>query len=223
MNYLDILAYIKPDKKIFTEEAKQLESTIEKLGEKLSSFANPDFEKLTRARILASNTHLKEQSSLQKWDAANATLAEFISQESPLLEIFQGINQSLTDSQSELRDHRIFTCDEEYLEPEHVPAAVETLKGYSEGFLKNSPLAFGFYLYLWGVTVHPFENGNGRTARLLGDYKLIQNGFLPMCFQSPVYSHVAITYNGRHRNIEGSYLKFLGAVINSYEIVMGKA
>ena len=39
-------------------------------------------------------------------------------------------------------------------------------------------LAFDFHLRY--EQIHPFENGNGRTGRLLMNKILIQNGMLPM-------------------------------------------
>lgn len=42
------------------------------------------------------------------------------------------------------------------------------------------PLQTAFDFHLRYEQIHPFENGNGRTGRLLMDKILLQNGLLPM-------------------------------------------
>jgi Fic family protein len=42
------------------------------------------------------------------------------------------------------------------------------------------PLQLAFDFHLKYEQIHPFENGNGRTGRLLMNKILIQNGMLPM-------------------------------------------
>ena len=85
--------------------------------------------------------------------------------------------------------------------------------------IKKTPLKKAFEIYLSIVTIHPFVNGNGRTARLAADWILMSSGYLPVCFDSPIQSHVAVTLNQPLRNREVSYCKFLSAVEKSYEIL----
>ncbi len=42
---------------------------------------------------------------------------------------------------------------------------------------KVHPVAFAAWLHLRLVTIHPFQDGNGRTARLLMNLALVQDGF----------------------------------------------
>ncbi|NLJ70973.1 MAG: Fic family protein [Clostridiaceae bacterium] len=42
------------------------------------------------------------------------------------------------------------------------------------------PVIFSAYLHLELVRIHPFVDGNGRTARLLTNLSLIRNGYLPI-------------------------------------------
>ncbi len=51
---------------------------------------------------------------------------------------------------------------------------------------KYHPVEFAALLHLKFVTIHPFIDGNGRTARLLTNLALIQKGYLPVIVP-PVY------------------------------------
>ena len=49
----------------------------------------------------------------------------------------------------------------------------------------SSPLSYHLLMFLkfyWQVEIHPFKDGNGRTARLLMNLILMQNGFPPLLF-----------------------------------------
>lgn len=66
----------------------------------------------------------------------------------------------------------------EYIPPyyEEIPSLMNELLDYmnnSDDYVLIKAALFHYYL----VTIHPFENGNGRTARLLSDYYLDINGY----------------------------------------------
>jgi len=105
-----------------------------------------------------------------------------------------------------------------YLSPKFIQQA---FKNYFSSIdsLKEEPLQQAFETYLSVITIHPFENGNGRTARLAADFYLFKNNILPVSFKSPVLSHVALVKNNVKRSKDESYLKFLKAVENSYNLV----
>lgn len=57
------------------------------------------------------------------------------------------------------------------------------IKGFYED-LKNktdlNPIEFAAWTHAEFVRIHPFIDGNGRTSRLLMNYQLLSNGFLPV-------------------------------------------
>lgn len=52
------------------------------------------------------------------------------------------------------------------------------------------PLSRSAFAYQSICTIHPFINGNGRTARLFAEQILIDNGFPPLIFPAPTFSFV---------------------------------
>ncbi len=54
------------------------------------------------------------------------------------------------------------------------------------------PIAGAALLYQWLVTVHPFEDANGRTARLALDHHLGSVGLPPACIHASAVDHVAV-------------------------------
>lgn len=45
---------------------------------------------------------------------------------------------------------------------------------------KGNPLEYAAWTHAEFVRIHPFVDGNGRTSRLIMNYQLIRNGFLPV-------------------------------------------
>ncbi|MBQ7703355.1 MAG: Fic family protein [Firmicutes bacterium] len=70
------------------------------------------------------------------------------------------------------------TGDLEYVPPEYrdVPALLEELVRYVNE-TDDHPLIVAAVVHYQLVTIHPFEDGNGRTARLLSGYILDTNGY----------------------------------------------
>ncbi len=66
-----------------------------------------------------------------------------------------------------------------------LPAALE------ERAREVHPIAAAALAYQWLVTVHPFDDGNGRTARLVTDLLLARAGLPPACIAGGA-DHVAV-------------------------------
>jgi len=181
----------------------------------------PSAKKLTElnaARLIASNT-LKNSKEVEFWNLAQRTLFDLIVRKAHLDSgDLLALNSSLTNGPSVVRDFEIGTGAGTYLSCQFVVPALDSHLARLEIF-NGHPLRQAFETYLNLVTVHPFQNGNGRTARLAADFYLFKNGFLPVCFESPVRSHVALIKNGVLRLKDEAYLRFLQAVENSYHLV----
>lgn len=57
------------------------------------------------------------------------------------------------------------------------PPLMEALGRYLSGSLQADPIGASAVAHAWLVGIHPFRDGNGRTARLLANLVLIRNGF----------------------------------------------
>jgi len=68
----------------------------------------------------------------------------------------------------------------EYCPPEHVQAEMDKLIRIFYGELKNThPLVRSAFLHHAFVQIHPFQDGNGRLARLLASFVLIKDKLFP--------------------------------------------
>lgn len=69
---------------------------------------------------------------------------------------------------------------------DYVPPSPKKIPGLMKIFLKNlpekrkkmHPVEFSAHLHLELVNIHPFVDGNGRTARLLMNLSLFQSGYV---------------------------------------------
>lgn len=89
----------------------------------------------------------------------------------------------------------IFVSGSDYVfpAPGEVPSEIERLGEWIEHERDNyHPVEFAALLHLKFVTIHPFVDGNGRTARLLLNLALIQRGYLPVIVP-PI---LKLDYNG---------------------------
>lgn len=69
--------------------------------------------------------------------------------------------------------------------PKHVPDEMKKLENWiAENYDRIHPIVLAAETHRKLVYIHPFDNGNGRTARLCMNILLMQNGYLP-CSVSP--------------------------------------
>lgn len=208
-------------------DCSDCQTVIDRLLGYRTQLAEADFaslSKLSRRRILSSNTLVRHEQARLNWERANAYVWQCISDETPL-DVGQAKSLNsliLGEPQSCFRSSAVFGCGETYLPESFVEQEMQFLfEKFGVGSLL-SELHRAFDLYLGIVTIHPFLGGNGRTARLLGDWLLMQNGWLPMCYRSPIASHVAMTLEGASRNKNEAFIAFLEALEASYVIVLGR-
>lgn len=195
---------------------------LEACRAELDRAAAPRWEALAAWRLLASNS-LREPGAAGRggWDGANALVAAALEAgETPSFALAARLHARL-DADEPVRRVPIFAADERYLAAEHIrehiTALDDALRGAADG------LEAAFRAYVGVVTIHPFTNGNGRTARLLADHALMKDGWLPLCFASPVTSHVAQTYGGPTRRVAAAFEVFAEGVANAYRAVLGRA
>jgi hypothetical protein len=179
---------------------------------------------LARKRLLASNTLRRSNPEERKgWDDANRWLSDLIQQEptpAHSTDDLRRLNALVLgrDGMSAPRECPVFSCEDAYLSPGEVTGELHALEAWT-GEARH-PALTAAVVYIAVVTIHPFENGNGRTARLAADGVLLQNDYLPLCFLSPVASHVAQLRSGPTREPELSIRMVIDAVAESYATVL---
>lgn len=100
-----------------------------------------------------------------------------------------------SDNAGAWRKQPIFVSGSDYVFP--LPEELQAKMAELEKWIKTErdnyhPVEFAALLHLKFVTIHPFIDGNGRTARLLTNLALIQKGYLPVIVP-PIYK---LDYNG---------------------------
>lgn len=74
-----------------------------------------------------------------------------------------------------------------YASPEETPALMQELMDFYNTAIKNTethPLWLAAMLHYKFVRIHPFDDGNGRVARLLMNYILLKNNYPPIIIKS---------------------------------------
>lgn len=97
----------------------------------------------------------------------------------------------------------IFVSGSNYVfpRPEEIDGQIAALAEWIEAKRNNyHPVEFAALLHLKFVTIHPFIDGNGRTARLLTNLALIQKGYLPVIVP-PI---LKMEYNGLIRSYQSN-------------------
>ena len=86
-----------------------------------------------------------------------------------------------TPNSVQLRDGKIH----EYASPEETPALMnDLLIWYNENKDKMNPVQLAAEFHYKFVCIHPFDDGNGRVARLIMNYILLRNEYPPVIIKS---------------------------------------
>lgn len=218
----DILDYLStPLCKSKEEQFINLIKEIESLEEKLSHSNSLNWSELAKKRIMSSNTMMSTSlEELSKWDAANVFVSDKIQNNIDFdISTMGQINSIFIGKETIYRSGKIFGGGKEFIEQEYLNEAIGL---FQELVINNKDLSTfkkAFHVYQWIVSLHLFEDGNGRTSRLCADYFLFKEGKLPICFETSMLSHCAQTLNSRVMNKEDAYIRFLKAIKRSYNIL----
>lgn len=198
------------------QEVKDLIQLIEKSRFELSQ-KSVSMVKLSHYRILSSNS-LKKKDGLEGWDKANKYLFQEIANVSKInKEHVLKINGLLNNQEvTDFRAGEIFSANWQYLPKKDLDLAWKEFE--EKVLIQPNSILRSCEIYIWLVTMHSFENGNGRTARLVADWSLLEQSYLPLCFDSSVASHVAVVIGDKLRDKKSSIKKTLSAILRAYEI-----
>lgn len=203
------------------QEALEIKCSLEQfqkdLNLKIKNQKILNWDKFHFMRFLSSNTLGKDEAARNFWQEANLLLNGWIEEE--IILEFKNIvhlNKILTQKEDNIRTTKIYAADKEFIETKHF----KIVQGYLNQLLKRvdfTPTEKAFRVYQTIVSSHFFCDGNGRTARLISDYILLNNSILPICYPSSIASHVAIDINSEDNNINTYYKTYLLALKNSYQ------
>jgi hypothetical protein len=149
---------------------------------------------LTRARLIGSQT-----AALEPWVRANARMSELVRDDlAPTLERIAELNALVRDAEEDgPRTKPIHIGPYECPRPDDIAFLLEPLfSQVIERTERVHPIAGAALLEQWLATVHPFPDGNGRTARLSADWHLALHGYPPASYPSVRASFKAIVDHG---------------------------
>ena len=86
------------------------------------------------------------------------------------------------------------------------------IQWYQEVEGKEHPVKVAAMLHLKFVTIHPFRDGNGRTARLLMNFELVKHGYLIINIQPDKISRNAYMEALKQAQIKDNYESFIELV-----------
>lgn len=100
-----------------------------------------------------------------------------------------------------------------YADPNDIPNEIQKLiQWYQEVEGKEHPVKVAAMLHLKFVTIHPFRDRNGRTARLLINVELVKHGYLIINIQPDKVSRNAYMEALRQPQVKDNYDLFIDLV-----------
>ena len=84
---------------------------------------------------------------------------------------------------------------------------------------QNHPIIEAARVSQWLISIHFFEDGNGRTARLVGDWLLLKSGFLPVSYPNDISSFIGIDNNQKRFNHNDAVIRVCEGVENSLRVI----
>lgn len=206
---------------------RSLIQDIEELRTQTESLSPQDWqtglERLSPARLAFSGSLRSGKS--ESWMAANTYASEKIAQDaSPTAQDIFHINALLRSlPTATLRKGDVFLGPHKALDAQNLPSAFQYLCEEVLPQAKHEHPLFGAALTrFWLVSLHPFEDANGRTSVILADWLLLLSGYLPLGFNDAGEGLIA-SFN-QHRpsaTAANAVLKTLQNVRTSYRLVLG--
>ena len=189
-----------------------------------TAISEEHLKNLAQARLISSQT-LRKHHENQFWIHANSYVQTQIENDESIdWEHICRINQILTRSE-ELNLHRkksVSICKNEFCPPELLRRKIEE---FEHIFLKkqNLTLIDFFWIRLWILNIHPFDDANGRTSQLCADWLLMKLGYPPLSFQNKREAWIIIFQSQPTDNqLIFCFQLFLQTLENSFKILSEK-
>lgn len=199
---LDYIIYIERSNERFSDVVIPVDivKRLRKNSRKKSSYAsnkiegNPLSEDQANRIIEDKNRHfLKPEQEIRNYYLAMEYLEKKLKKKEPLsIELILDVQKRIVYGESKEKigirgpmppGFLFAVYDENSREPEYIPPAAEDIKPLLEELIdyitesSDHPLLKAAITHYQLVTIHPFEDGNGRTARLISEYILDYYGY----------------------------------------------
>lgn len=178
---------------------------------------------LSPYRLRSSGT--LKSGDVQGWILANSYVSQKLMEEKkPQPEDILTVNSLVTGTnQNAIRTADIFIGPQKACSPDELPGF---LKYFYDNILPLErhphPLIAAGLIRYWLVSLHPFNDGNGRTSVMLCDWILLNANYLPLSFERQLDAVIGTFQNGRSSATAGqAIIKNLKSVLLSYEIILG--
>lgn len=182
------------------------------------------WQKLQMARCMCSASLRKNRSgALEGWERANLLIHTWIEED-----YLPQSHEDLWKLYGELmgvpcagyRKAPVYTAKTKHPHSDELPL----LMNWVLDKFKNPsghPVLFASKIRQSVVSIHPFENGNGRFSQLLADLYLLREGYLPQSYDDPLMGMVAGLHDQRaFLTPHIAFLYLQRTVLNSYELLM---
>lgn len=173
-------------------------------------------------RLLSSGT--LKRGERQGWVAAN----KYVSQKllvgaSPSSEDINIINAMMRDQETvSIRNVDVYLGFQKTCSPQELPAFLEYFYQNILPIEKHShPLIAAALVRFWLVSLHPFEDANGRTSVMIADWLLLKSSYLPLSFERQLDAIIATFESSRKFATPGqAVIKSLRSVLHSYKVLL---
>nr|BFD59118.1 hypothetical protein CKG001_12250 [Bdellovibrio sp. CKG001]BFD62496.1 hypothetical protein BdHM001_11770 [Bdellovibrio sp. HM001]BFD67602.1 hypothetical protein HAGR004_26240 [Bdellovibrio sp. HAGR004] len=222
MKFTDLLI-----RSVNSAEEEQIRDLIEQVNQLRHRCESLSLEDLGAGLARLAPLRLRGSSALKRgevesWQQANEYVAARIrADEAPNLQSILDINAILLKRPAgSLRDRPVFVgtqqaCPVGELKEGFLRLESEILKADLDPFRKAALAQY------WLISLHPFEDANGRTAVMIADWILGLGGYLPMSFESKLDALVGVFENQRASATPGAaIIKLLKNLQRSYQAVL---
>lgn len=128
----------------------------------------------------------------------------------------------LPESAGVYRRENVFISGAEHIPPDYtqIPAQMaELMEWYAGEAQALHAVERAAILHSWFVKIHPFVDGNGRTARLLLNFELMKNGYVPIIIKKEQRVEYYDSLDFSH--VKGDYSSFIKLVSHVLEETLG--
>lgn len=161
--------------------------------------------------------HLEVVGHSQAYDLMMRLAAKSIIEEADILQLHRLFYQAIdNENAGAYRQVRIFISgvDHPFPDPEKVPNLMHNFcKQIPEQRAKLHPVTFAAWLHEAFVNIHPFIDGNGRTARLLMNLALLQQGYIITIIPPLMRSSYLCALQQANKGIAEPFYNFISEMV----------